>query len=174
MKKIKSGCIVLIVMVTTAFSCSKGPAGATGSAGAQGPSGPKGDTGVANVIYSSWMDVTYTPNADSSQWTTSIPAPKLSNAILTTGELKLYVNLNNAGQPVITPLPYFDGSNIINVLFELQLIDLNANINAGTFTSNGVKFQQYRYILIPGGVNGRSAIDWNNYAEVKKYLKLKD
>ena len=39
---------------------------------------------------------------------------------------------------------------------------------------NGNQVFQYRYILIPGGKAARSAIDWNNYAAVKKYLNLKD
>jgi hypothetical protein len=41
---------------------------------------------------------------------------------------------------------------------------------------NGVKYQQYRYILIPGGAEARKAagIDWNDYKQVKAYLHLKD
>src|SRR5436190_541091 len=58
-------CFVAVFALLIA-SCSKdGPAGATGPAGPAGPAGaagaagPKGDTGVANVIYSPWLDAAY-------------------------------------------------------------------------------------------------------------------
>ncbi len=37
-----------------------GPAGPAGPTGTTGLTGPKGDTGVANVIYSAWLDVAFT------------------------------------------------------------------------------------------------------------------
>jgi hypothetical protein len=173
--------VVLLTLLSAIVSCSKdgpagatGPAGAAGSTGPAGPAGPKGDTGVANIIYSDWLTVTFAPNSDSSQWSAVIAAPKLSNVILTTGDVKVYVNANSATAPVILPLPYFDGFSILNDAFELQKIDLISTDDFSTYTDTGVKFQQYRYILVPGGVHARSAIDWNNYAEVKKYLGLKD
>jgi len=48
--------------------------------------------------------------------------------------------------------------------------------DASTFTSGGSKAWQYRYVVIPGGTAARTAktINWNNYAEVKAYLGLKN
>ena len=168
-------------------SCSKegptGPAGATGAtgaagaAGAAGATGPKGDTGVANVIYSAWIDVTTTYTVSTTTgdttWFAGVAAPKLDLNMLTKGEIKVYYNFDAATDPFIVSLPYFDG-DIFNVYFELQQIDLLATFNFATVTQAGVKTGQLRYILIPGGKAARSAINWNNYAEVKKYLNLKD
>jgi hypothetical protein len=54
-------------------------------------------------------------------------------------------------------------------------IELYATDNGSTYTNtSGVKQWQYRYILVPGGVTARSAINWNNYQQVKDYLELKD
>jgi hypothetical protein len=181
-------CVVFITILSVIISCSKeGPAGPAGPAGSTGPqvgAGPKGDTGVANVIYSDWLDVTYKPDTvhngtviDTVGFYVDINAPKLSNAILTNGEIKVYLNLRTAAQPQIVPLPYFDpyGGLSINPLFFLQTIELYSNGNVSTFTSAGSKYQQCRYILIPGGVHGSIApVDWNNYEAVKKYLGLSD
>ncbi len=183
------------VAVSVLFSsCSKegpagpaGPAGAAGPGGAQGPAGAKGDAGTANVIYSAWLDVAYEADTlhedngtkiDTIGFIATIDAPQLDNAILTSGEIKAYVNLNSAAEPVIAPIPYFsifDGVSIEPVYY-LNSIELYSNLDASTVTAQGVKFRQYRYILIPGGVAARkaSSIDWNDYNQVKKYLNLKD
>lgn len=176
--------LVLSVVFALA-SCSKdgdpgpaGPAGPGGPAGPAGPQGPKGDTGTANVIYSGWLDVAYQKAADSVTWIAEVDAPKLSNDILSKGEVKAYVNLGTAAQPVIAPLPYFDGDYIINVRLVEETIALISNANLSTITDEdtGEKYQQVRYVLIPGGTAARQAagIDWNDYQQVKKHLNLKD
>lgn len=106
----------------------------------------------------------------------TIAAPKLTNAILTNGEIKVYVNLGTSTQPVVLPLPYFDiYTNLnINPAFLPLNIQLYSNGDISTFTASGVKRQQYRYILIPGVVPGQKApkVNWNNYNEVQQYLGL--
>ncbi len=76
----------------------------------------------------------------------------------------------------MVPIPYFDGGTIINPLFEIGAIYMISNDNVGTVTeAGGLKRRQFRYILIPSGKPARMAtINWNNYAEVKKYLGLTD
>ncbi|RBL93039.1 hypothetical protein DF182_10850 [Chitinophaga flava] len=163
-------------------SCSK-----DGNTGPAGPQGPKGDTGTANIIYSDWLDIPFKADTvhtagnriDTMGYFAVIDAPKLTTSILNTGELKVYINLNGAADPVITPLPYTDlktGMYIRYIAYK-QAIELYSNANVGTIQNNaGVKMQQYRYILIPGGTKARKAnvIDWNNYKAVKDYLGLKD
>ena len=167
----------ITAFVLVAASCSKtGTAGATGPAGATGATGA---TGTANVIYSAWLDVTYKGNVQTSGdtlWEASITAAKLDTSMLNKGEIKVYWNSYLSGTPDVYPLPYNDGGNIILVDFTLQKIYLtsNGNWSTGIDSQTKQKYFQYRYILIPGGTSGRSAVDWNNYAEVKKYLNLKD
>ncbi|CAL1519877.1 hypothetical protein [Chitinophaga sp. MM2321] len=162
-----------------------GSAGANGAPGAAGAAGPKGDTGVANIIYSDWLDVGYLPDTttangplDTLGWYSQVAAPKLSKTILSTGEVKVYWNLNTAADPIIVPLPYVS-TYFENIQFAamVQGIQFYSNFNAGTAQDQqGLKYGQYRYILIPGGVAARSAggVDWKDYKQVKKYLGLKD
>ncbi|MEP6750767.1 MAG: hypothetical protein ABJB86_23735 [Bacteroidota bacterium] len=179
-------CFITVFLLVVA-SCSKtgptgpagatGPAGPAGAAGAAGGTGAAGPAGTANVIYSAWLDVPYqyqSTTPGDTVWFGNIPAPKLDTNILTKGEMKVYWNDNYAKAIDIAPLPYNDGGSIILVNFEVGNIYLTANFNAGTGTDGTGKFWQYRYILVPGGTGARSAINWNNYAEVKKYLNLKD
>lgn len=182
-------CLVAVFALVIA-SCSKegpaGPAGATGPAGpagAAGAAGPKGDTGVANVIYSAWLDASYTADTqkngaviDTIGFYFDAAVPKLTSAILTSGDIKVYVNLGSSATPVIVPLPYFDPyfGISINPTYSLNLIDLYSNLNVSTYTNGGTKYQQWRYILIPGGKPARSGINWNDYNEVKKALNLPD
>lgn len=182
----------LAVIIFSCGACSKdgavGPAGATGPAGAAGPAGPTGATGTANVIYSDWLDVAYDPitgdfdedgKLDTAAFETAIAVDKLDNDILTTGEVKVYINLGTAAAPDITPLPYFDvfAGYSINPSFSANQIYMLATNSFQTYIgTDNAKHQQYRYVLIPGGTAARTgkSVDWNNYSEVKAYLKLKD
>ena len=183
----------LAAVVLSCGACSKegdaGPAGETGAPGPVGPAGPAGADG-AGIIYSGWLDVAYDPivgdydddglEDDTAAYETIIPAEKLTTDILTTGEIKVFINIGTADDPVIYPLPYTDlfAGYSINPTFAAQEIYLLATNSFQTFTDSedGKKYQQYRYILIPGGTAARAGkkIDWNNYSEVKAYLKLKD
>jgi len=60
-------------------------------------------------------------------------------------------------------------------LIKVGSIYLYSNYNLSSFTTTaGEKAFQYRYIIIPGGVTARSAVNWNDYTQVKNYLGLKD
>lgn len=171
---------LLVAVVISFSSCSKegpaGPAGAQGPQGAQGSQGSKGDPGdpgTANVIYSQWdtyqFDSLFNDEDEFAGCQAVIPAEQLTADILNMGEMKVYVNVNEADDPVVYPLPYNDGSLFIDVIFATEEIYLfsNANLSAAPF----------RYILIPGGTAARKAgplVDWNDYNAVKKYLNLKD
>ncbi len=177
---------LVLSILFAVVSCSKdgdagpaGPEGPGGPAGAPGPQGPKGDTGTANVIYSDWLDVTYArPDTTRNTWVAELDVPKLTGEILSSGDVKVFLNLGDSGDPVIVPLPYFDGGFIINLQLYTQGLAFIANGNLSTYEDEdtGAKLQQVRYVLIPGGVNARQAagIDWNDYQQVKTYLKLKD
>ena len=185
--------VLLLSLVIFFVACSKeGPAGAKGDTGAQGAAGPagpagstgpKGDTGTANVIYSDWIDVKYNPeidpnNGDTLDFLATINAPKLTNNILSTGEMKVYCNLGSATSPTVIAIPYAFEGILISPAFQLQKISLLSNAPndvVGTYTVGTTKFQQYRYILVPGSVHGRYAsVNWKDYEEVKKRFDIKD
>ncbi|WP_123864726.1 hypothetical protein [Chitinophaga barathri] len=182
--------ILLVTSVLFIAACGKdgdtGPAGADGPAGAKGDKGDKGDPGDggATIIYSDWMDMNYEPDTihlangqiDTLGFFADMEVPKLTKTMLATADVKVYINLNTAADPVITPLPYADESGIIiRFLAHEGTLAFYSNIDARTFMNgNGDKFQQYRYMIVPGNTAGRQAVNWKNYAEVKAYLGLKD
>lgn len=196
MKKwtLQSIAALLLAFVISFSSCSKegpvGPEGPAGPTGATGGTGAQGPAGTANVIYSDWEDVVFDPIKDTADngtvdtiaWVSEIPAPRLDETILSTGEIKVYVNVSTADDPVVYPLPLFDyyalsGVFNINLYYYLNTISLYSTEDASTFTYNGGTYFQFRYVLIPGGVSARKAnasVNWNDYNAVKKYLNLKD
>lgn len=156
----------------------KGDKGDKGDTGANGATGGKGDPGTANVLYSDWLDLGYSLDQASGIYFTQIDEPKLTDQFLTTGEVKVYINLGSQAEKIVSVLPYRSGNAQITPFFIEGLIELDANVNASTATdpSTGAKFRQYRYILIPGGAHVRreTKVNWDNYSEVKAYLGLKD
>ncbi len=185
---------MLLFLITIVFAnCEKGDkgdpgaagaTGATGGNGATGPQGPKGDSGTANVIYSPWLDVAFLPDTlhngsviDTLGFYTDIVAPKLDSSIVAGGEMKVYMNLGSASNPFVVPLPYLDIYSGISLspTFSVQDIFIYSNADASTVTQNGMKYLQFRYILIPGGVNGiPKQTDWSNYNQVKTSLGISD
>ena len=166
-----------LFFVTFMISCGKD--------GAVGPAGPKGDSDSASVIYSTWLDVPYLPDTvhlagggiDTIGYYAIIDAPKLTLALLSTADVKVFINTNDASDPVIYPLPYHGTSGVnIEVMAYEQKIQLNANADLSTITTNGKKYQQYRYMLIPGNASARkkAQVNWSDYATVKAYLGLND
>lgn len=174
--------VVVLLSVSLFAACSKtgpagpqgptGPTGATGAqgpagtngtngaAGATGPQGPQGPAGTANVIYSGW--ITMDPNVrdttiDGSNLKVSdIPAPGLTNNIITQGAILVYFTYG-AGT---FPLPYtsYAGGKestisfipVPGILFITRFtFDNSASLSFGALS--------FRYILIPGGVIARMA-----------------
>jgi hypothetical protein len=171
-----------LAMALTFTACKKGDTGPkgdkgdTGDKGANGSKGDKGDPGSANVFYSAWKDITFQLNSSGTVYVAELTENKITTDILTNGEIKTYINLGTATAPVISPLPYVEEDVQIRPYYFANTIHLEANVNASTVTSNGVKSLQYRYLIIPGGqaIRMSQQVNWNNYAEVKAYLGLKD
>jgi hypothetical protein len=140
------------------------------------------------VIYSQWLDLTLTPDIvhnsdgtiDTISYSASMVAPKLDSVMLTTGEMKVYFNFGTSAQPDVVPLPFIfpisNGTVYLTPDFFVGRIIVSSNIDFfSSFTNNGSKFQQYRYILVPGSVNGRILKpNWKDYNAVKAFYGIKD
>lgn len=186
---LRSSFVLVFAATLLTIACSKGD---NGPAGEKGDKGDKGDTGAAgaagkagsaNVIYSTWQDVTYGA-IDSLTFGAVIDAPRIVDSIVQKGEVKVYWNINTAGNPTIVSLPYVDANMVFGVpdLFITPLVKVGKiylyssyNMSSGTAQGTTDKIWQYRYVVVPGGVAARKAtIDWNDYSQVKDYLGLKD
>ncbi|MDJ1497214.1 hypothetical protein QNI19_30025 [Cytophagaceae bacterium DM2B3-1] len=161
--------LFLLTTLSLLISCSK-----------DDTTDPKSDSSVS-VIYSDWLDVKFEADKDGDKilgYYAGLQAPKITDELLTSGEVKVYINLSTAADPVIVPLPYI-GTNgtIINFNAQKQAIEFYSNIDVSTYVKNdGGKYLQYRYILMPGTEAARKSqsINWNKYAEVKSALNLPD
>ena len=166
MKTIKFSKLVFCVfcMVSLVFSCSgdDGEDGATGPPGSDGKNGLNGNNGVdgedgangengtANVLYSDWLDSPVaSENIMSVQANGSIVASMLSQEFLDDGIVLVYArSLTN---PNVYILPTI-GTDGISYYFRYDVQDINVRLFKLDATNIGTpSFQQYRYVLIPGG-----------------------
>ncbi|MDZ7898074.1 MAG: collagen-like protein [Arcicella sp.] len=162
-----------LAIFVTLFACKGpageiGPAGPTGAAGATGATGATGPAGTSAsaAIYSEWITATFSQTT----FAATITAPKLTQEIVDRGSVHVYLK----GSQLVFPLPYTETDSLGRVA-----IHLDYGIGAGRiilFTTTPIPPQQFRYVLIPGGVASgrRAAIDFNNYEAVKKEFDLKD
>lgn len=151
------------------FIQCKGPQGDPGPAGPQGQqgvAGPKGDPGTANVIYSPWLNVSFSGSGTS--YTGTITAPQITQDVLDKADIRVYWSENGR---VIT-LPYSQSISgttyTVHQRFYVGRIELLSSYSLTT--------TRMRYVIIPGGTpTGRkAAIDYSNYEEVKKAYNLPD
>ena len=179
--------LVLSGLFFVIFIISCGKQGATGPAGPAGPAGSNGANGDSTsgaVIYSGWLDVAYKPDTvitggkiDTIGYYSDINVPALTLSMLNTADIKVYVNTSDSSNPVIYPLPYYSISGLnIEVKDFAQDIELYSNGDVSTFLANGKKFQQYRYMIVPGNTKATTSnnVNWSDYTAVKAYLGLKD
>jgi hypothetical protein len=170
-----------------------GPAGAKGDTGAQGAGGAKGDAGTANVIYSEWLEVpeTKTNSANNELKSVDFVAAKITQEIIDNGVILAYVKSGD-NQPV-TQLSYTTNFWNTNGTSILGSYSLYANaalgkitfyqrwITPGTIPSEWINFKgsiinRFRYVIIPKGLSGarQAAVDYSDYAAVKKHFNLPD
>lgn len=183
---------MLIVLTATIFlvnACSKdgsaGPAGPTGAKGDKGDKGDPGTNGTTGIFYSSWLDVKFDADTvhmpggriDTLGYYAVVDVPKITQEVLTSADVRVYINLNNATDPTIALLPYMEESGVmIRFIAYKGKLQMSSNADASTVVDKqGVKRLQYRYMIAPGGTTARKAdINWSDYNVVKAYLGLKD
>jgi hypothetical protein len=178
---------IVLASAVLIYSCSKkgdtGPAGPAGPQGPAGTQGPKGDSTTANVTYSAWTDVAFSPvtipdtvdptKKDTLYFVGAIVAPKLTADVISKGQISTYLNFGTTASPDVVPLPFtdliFTGWNI-QVDYAVDSIYLTANVNASTYTNGGSKQAQYRYVIIPG--TKPASVNTKDYNSVSSYFKM--
>ncbi len=119
----------------------QGPQGPQGATGATGAPGATGATGTANVIYSNWINVTFSNTG--SFWEGILNAPGVTQLVMDRGVVNVYLR-NPDG--LVFQLNYAtSGGNYIHYFLTPGVITIRSNYNA-TYP--------YRYIIIPGSVSG--------------------
>lgn len=142
-----------------------GPAGPAGPTGPIGPTGPQGPAGTANVIYSNWFDLG-SGQRDTTLFGVaykykSFPVTSLTAAVIANGVILTYAKFQgfpNEVRLLPTPVPdvqlWFESIATTGTLY---IRWYNIATPAAAPTAIGTT-NQFRWIIIPGGVlGGRSA-----------------
>lgn len=167
-----------LIPIFLLFSCigekgDPGPRGDQGPVGQPGVAGPQGPVGTANVIYSDWFTSGFWLGTFGS-WYFDRSAPQVTQTILDRGVVLAYAKLVGLNSNIVLPLPVtgLSGSTYWNFF-----INGPGSIRFITdFTGTPSNVNQFRYVIIPGGISGgRSAtVNYANYDEVKAYYNLPD
>ncbi|WP_157491673.1 collagen-like triple helix repeat-containing protein [Maribacter thermophilus] len=156
----------------------QGIPGEDGADGADGEQGEKGDTGTANVIYSGWITSGFEANILDDSATFDIEAPSLTQEIIDEGAVLVYGRTTGIDSDVL-PLPIYIPTTHESYYHRLEGVG-QIQIRVVTDDSSligSTLFSDYRYILIPGGVEasngiggitGKSSTDYSNmsYEEI--------
>jgi hypothetical protein len=152
-----------------------GAQGTNGTDGATGEKGDKGDPGTANVIYSSW----FTPNASDWQkiseinYTYTITEGRITQDIVDRGVVLAYSRQNANSPSFLLPLTLTTSSSISNynvgMIAEKVIINFLELLEPSGKPANNL---QYRYVIIPGGVQARANLDYTNFSAVARAFRI--
>ena len=154
----------LLLIASLIFACSaedgedgaigpQGPQGEQGASGPQGEQGEQGETGSANVIFSDWIATTLPDPIASNTAIFNMAAPELSAEIRDSGVILVY---GRAFTTDVYGLPATFNSVGFNEThyYRIDTIgEISIRINSIDGADIGARlFNDYRYILIPGGI----------------------
>ena len=183
--------ISVLFMMVLSFGCSKdgvagvngkdginGVAGPTGPAGANGNAGANGANGNANVLGSlpfSTASTNWSSLSGGAIWTAKVEATAITQSIVDRGIVSVFRKYtSNDGATEWSPLP--DTNTNINISFDYgvgYITLFTQSTNAVAITNPGVL--TFRYVIITASNRmAKPNVNWNNYNEVKKALKLVD
>jgi len=191
MKNVMKYTVILFISVLI-FSCegedgAVGPQGEQGIQGELGPQGEQGETGTANVIYSDWIPNGFATGGGLNQKIFTLASEQEITDLgvnLDTSVVMVYAR----GEGVLAaigleavPLPYENRSE--NQLYTYDIS--NGRIRAlGVVIGGGDNdfdfFEDYRYVIIPGGqgvgqAGAKSTIDYKSmsYKEIAALFDIK-
>ncbi|WP_160114778.1 collagen-like protein [Aquimarina sp. AU474] len=151
----------ILVILISLFSCSDGEDGSIGPVGEQGEQGPigeQGDPGTANVIYSDWIPNGFNPGGGllqklftlaSEQQITDLGVNLDTSTVLVYGRGDILAVIGDE----VLPLPYENRATDERYTYAIYNGSIRAVGLAASNTDNDFdRFDDYRYVIIPGGV----------------------
>ncbi|PIB38421.1 collagen-like protein [Maribacter sp. 4G9] len=194
--------VTTVCIAALLFSCSKdgeqgpvgpagpqgeqgvvGPAGADGQDGADGSQGDQGEPGTANVIYSDWIPEDFESSESDSMLLESINAAEFTpnaDVLLVYGRRPINALLNDIYQlpHTFTTATIWEEYSVrltVGGTFASLWIDVSSYAGVSDFDF----FDDFRYVLIPGGQSnsGKSATeDYTkmSYEEIAALFDIKD
>jgi hypothetical protein len=141
-------CAVVVMGLMTATSCKKGDTGATGAAGATGATGAAGASGTDSIQYSAWTPLAMTYQffaVGDTEYVQTITAASDTQNILDQGV-------------VLTYLSYTDptAGTIVESASDFLIVELSVGAISLDGLSNDFSGTNFRYVVIPGGIQTSS------------------
>ncbi len=153
----------------------QGPEGEQGEQGEQGDQGPKGNTGTANVIYSGWIPTEFPNNITTPGAGFDIDALDLTKDIMDKGTVMVFGrNLTIFGFDYFA-LPFITSGNQHNFRIEREkVLRITAATLSGAQNSQvgNPFFEDYRYVIVPGGRPATTGPVIGNVAKALTYTKM--
>lgn len=141
MKNFRSLLVAALVLIIGLISCSKG---------STGPAGPAGPAGPDSVVYSSWTPLALTYVTADTLFEQTITAPAITQAILDSGVILSYVNLEETnGTYHVIPTAGVTGLGIFED-FSIGKINIASVQDYSTLP--------YRYVVIPGSLKTGNSV----------------
>lgn len=157
--KFSKNLITIFLLAISTISCSSDD----GKDGVDGVDGAQGATGTANVIYSAWINAPAgTPETidGTSGLSTSFAVPQLTADIMSKGTVLVYMSFGSGTNVFALPYTSTAGGavNTITAISNLNSIKIFRfkHANDGTTVALPASLN-YRYILIPGGVQATTS-----------------
>ena len=159
--------------------------GVDGIDGIDGNDGTDGETGTANVIYSDWVNTELSNSIASSSASFTIDAPEIDPDILNFGTILVYAR-RIAGGNIVYQLPIVFGASRQQSYFyraeDETIIVFVASNEQGSSVGDGAFLEQYRYVIIPGGIasarpaNDSTQVDYSSmsYEEIIALFNIPD
>lgn len=163
MKKFKK-ITLIVLMAFTPFSLITSCSGDDGKDGINGTNGTNGEPGTANVMYSNWINQNWNFTDVSKYKDMRIVDNRISTTFLNNGGIVL--GFFRFQENVVFQLPYTSTSQNNIRAFYPVFFDTNGEIRFSINSTDGTDLEdvelnggasflnaQYKYVLIPGGVN---------------------
>ena len=146
--------------------------------------------GTANVLYSSWVDISWDGGGAYSRYM-RISESRVTEEFLNSGAIQMYMKSSGSSGFSITPLSFTDGDHELYFsagvstdpqnLFNGIILQLD-HTSGQPLEQSAIDYfadQQVRYVLIPGGVSlskesKNIPIDLDDYEQVKEYYGIQE
>ncbi|MBQ4915908.1 collagen-like protein [Maribacter sp. MMG018] len=183
--------VTLMSFVFALASCSKdgedgdiGPQGEIGETGPQGEQGVKGDKGdqgdpgTANVMYSDWLDQDFSYLDGARNKSMKVDESRLTRDFLNNGGIVLAFYRSSSNTVYQLPLVYDFASFAVRrsfiaihfldrgeIRFNADSLD-DTDLSDYELTGSSIGEPQYRYVMIPGGINISGRSEQPNYKKM--------
>lgn len=168
---------IVVIVVFTLASCGKdGAIGPQGPEGPEGPAGPAASSNVSSYYYTIYEDEwqVFGDPGIGFGYIGAMNFPEVTEDVLNFGAVLVYWYQNNSLFPLPTTfINSEDGGYLTSIWVTLQYEQVLITFQDSDGNTINPGEQEFKVVIIEGGVPIPETLNLKNYDEVKKYFKLK-